>query len=186
MQTTTLERTQQSHTTTKPVRTLKIEAASRKEMSLVSHMIRTSADMYAQFVAEEDMDEHYVGAEWEEKNFHQRDFYLGYNAEGDAVGTLSLQYFGDYVYIGYLYLDTKYMGNGYGRRFLDFAREKVAKNNKKGMYLIAHPEATWAVRAYEKYGFKEEASRKEDILAWNQGCLNGYHEEGFNLFVYRP
>lgn len=182
MQTQVIERT--STTPVKKDRTLKIQSASRKEMSIVSSMIRSSADWYAEFVAEEDMDEHYVGAQWEEKNFHQRDFYLGYNADGDAVGTLSLQYFGDYVYIGYLYLDTKYMGNGYGRRFLDFAQEKVRQHNKKGMYLIAHPEATWSVRAYTKYGFEREATRTDEILNWNEGCLKGYYEDGFDLYIY--
>lgn len=180
MQTQVIERTQ---TPTKKS-TLKIQTVSRKEMALVSHMIRSSADWYAEFVAEEDMDEHYVGAQWEEKNFHQRDFYLGYNEAGDAVGTLSLQYFGDYVYIGYLYLDTKYMGNGYGRQFMDFAQEKARQHNKKGLYLIAHPEAKWAVKAYTKYGFQRKATDPEAILNWNQGCLQGYYEEGFDLYLY--
>lgn len=182
MQTQTLERTTQ---TPQAKRTLNIQTVSRKEMAIVSRMIRSSADWYAEFVAEEDMDQHYVDTQWEEKNFHQRDFYLGYNVNGDPVGTLSLQYFGDYVYIGYLYLDTKYMGNGYGRRFLDFAQQKARQHNKKGMYLIAHPEATWAVKAYTKYGFEKEATSTQDILTWNQGCLQGYYEEGFDLYLYQ-
>ena len=50
--------------------------------------------------------------------------------------------------------------------------------------MIAHPEATWATRAYLKFGFKLHAARREDVLAWNEGALQDYYEEGFQLFVY--
>lgn len=166
--------------------TLTIQAASRKEMSKVAGMIRSSADWYAEFVDEKDLNEHYVDQDWEERNHQLRDFYLGYDEEGQAVGTLSLQYFNGYAYIGYLYLDTRFIGKGYGKAFMNFAREKVLKNNLKGMYLIAHPEAVWAVKAYEKYGFECIETRKESILRWNQACLDGYYEDGFDLYLYTP
>lgn len=173
----------QSSLQTRPSQ-LTIQAASRAEMSLVAGMIRSSADWYAEFVEEKDMAEHRVGQAWEEKNYQLRDFYLGYNTQGQAVGTLSLQYFNGYAYIGYLYLDTRYVGQGFGKQFMDFARQKVLQKGLKGLYLIAHPEAKWAVKAYEKYGFKRTLTRRQDILNWNQGCLQGYYEEGFELYLY--
>lgn len=152
-------------------------------MPTVASMIRSSADWYAEFVQADDLAEHYVDTAWEQRNYRLRDFYLGY--QGDtAVGTLSLQYFGDYAYIGYLYLDTRFVGNGYGRDFLDFAMAQARQKGKKGVVLIAHPQATWAVKAYERYGFVCHARQPESILSWNQGALKPYYEAGFHLYLY--
>lgn len=165
--------------------TLDIEAVERKDMPIVASMIRSSADMYSKFVEEDDLEEHYVDTAWEERNYYKRNFFLGYDEDKQAVGTLSLQYFDDFAYVGYLYLDTKFMGRRYGRKFLEFAEQESRENGMDGLYLICHPEAPWAVKAYEKFGFEHHSSDREEILTWNNGCLKGYYEEGFDLYVYR-
>jgi len=165
--------------------TLNIEAVNRTDMPIVASMIRSSADIYAEFVKEEDLDEHYVDAAWEERNYYKRNFFLGYNENDQAAGTLSLQYFDNFAYVGYLYLDTKFMGRRYGKKFLDFAVQESKENGMDGLYLICHPQAPWAIKAYEKFGFKHYSSDREEILAWNKGCLRDYYEEGFDLYIYR-
>lgn len=52
------------------------------------------------------------------------------------------------------------------------------------MCLIAHPEATWAKRAYLKYGFEIVERDRDRILAWNGGCLEPHYEEGFELYHF--
>lgn len=163
---------------------LKIEDAARHQMSIVAGMIRSSADIYAEFVSSDDLSEHYVDESWQEENYFKRNFYLGYSADDEAVGTLSLQYFDDYAYVGYLYLDTDFMGRGYGRRFLEFASQQARENGMKGLCLICHPQAPWAVKAYEKFGFRRYSNDREAILAWNNGALKNYFEEGFDLYLY--
>jgi len=146
-----------------------------KDMGTVANIIRSSAKWYKDFVEPEDMSEHEVGEKWIAKNYNQRDFYLGKSAEENkSVGTVSLQFFGDVVYLGYVYLITDYVGKRYGRQFLEFARKKSQENGAKEMILIAHPEATWATRAYEKFGFKKYISSKEKILSYKNGLLKPY------------
>lgn len=169
---------------TKIQQRIQFRPAARSEMSIAARMIRSSADMYAEFVSEDDLSEHYVDESWEEENFLKRDFYLGYNEEGKAVGTISLQYFEGYTYVGYLYLDTRFTGRGYGKEFLNFACKQAKKHGRKGLCLIAHPEADWAVKAYERYGFFCKETEQDKVLAWNNGVMQDYFEEGFHLYLY--
>lgn len=164
---------------------LSIEEATRQDMPVVASMIRSSADIYAEFVNKDDLAEHYVDELWQKENFRQRDFYLGYSEKNETVGTLSLQYFDKFAYVGYLYLDTQYIGRRYGHRFLEFAREEAKAKGMDGIYLICHPQATWAVKAYEKFGFQHYSSNRQEILNWNNGALKDYYEEGFDLYICR-
>ncbi|MGF1468924.1 MAG: GNAT family N-acetyltransferase [Sandaracinaceae bacterium] len=160
-----------------------IRPAQRAEMPLAADIVRSSAAWYARILDNpEDMAEHQVDEAWADKNYALRDFYLGFE-DGEAVGTLSLQYpEPSYCYIGYVYLYTRHVGKGYGRRFLRFAASRARARDCTSLVLIAHPKATWAVRAYEKFGFERVAERREAVLAWNDGWLKPYYEEGFHLF----
>jgi GNAT superfamily N-acetyltransferase len=164
--------------------TFEIVPARRQDMDLVADFVRSSAHWYRPFVDEKDMGQHEVDETWADENFELRDFYIG-SAGDEAVGTISLQYFGDYAYLGYIYLDVDHVGNGYGQRLMRFAEAKARARGMKGMILIAHPQATWAKRAYLKYGFEIIATDKQKVLEWQDGALRRYYEEGFELYMYR-
>lgn len=164
---------------------LEIRPAEWEDMETVADFLRSTADWYRPFLDEEDMAEHDVPAEWKQENFERRDFYVGELSENEeAVGTVSLQYFGDFAYVGYVYLDADHVGNGYGRQLLEFAAGMASRKGCKGVALIAHPQAKWAVKAYTKFGFEMVAEDRSEVLAWNDGALEPYYEEGFQLYVY--
>lgn len=163
--------------------TLKIKRAKYSDMPTIAGFINSSADWYREFVDPKDMDQHEVGKEWIDKNYFRRDFYIGF--EGDEpVGTITHQKVGDYSYLGYIYLDKKHVGKGFGHQLMDHAKEISANKGSSGMILIAHPEAKWATKAYEKYGFECIAEEREEVLGWNKGALKPYYEEGFQLYHY--
>ena len=170
---------------------LRIRPARRSDAALIAEAVRSSAEWYRPLLDEKDMDEHEVDAAWAERNLERRDFYIG-EAQGQAdgddsrqpVGILSLQYFGDFAYLGYIYLFTEHVGRGFGQRLIRFAETTARRRGMKGMILIAHPEATWAKRAYLKYGFRIIESERQRILDWQDGVLRPYYEEGFELYLY--
>jgi len=162
---------------------LNIDRAQMSDMPKIAGLIRSSAEWYKPFVAEKDMNEHYADEKWQKENFFKRDFYLGKQNQ-EPVGTISMQYFKETTYLGYIYLSTKHVGKGIGRRLIDFAKKKSKERGQKQMVLIAHPEATWAIKAYEKYGFKKKLTEREKILNWNNGLMKPYYEEGFHLYEY--
>lgn len=162
---------------------LTIRPARREEMDKVAEMVRSSADWYRPFVDEKDMAEHDVDEDWKDRNFELRDFYIG-EVDGVAVGTISTQSFGDFAYLGYIYLYTDHVGKGYGQALMKFAEEVVRRQGHAGMCLIAHPKATWAKKAYLKYGFEIIETERDNVLAWEDGVLQPYYEEGFELYLY--
>jgi ribosomal protein S18 acetylase RimI-like enzyme len=165
--------------------TLNIKRCSLEDMPIVASLIRSSADWYRKFVAEKDMSEHDVGQAWIDRNFKKREFYLGRDENAEAIGFHSHQSFGKVAYLGYVYLDIKHVGKGYGKMLVDHARKISLEKGLEAMVLLAHPEATWATKAYEKYGFKRIASNKEQVKGWNNGMLDTYYEEGFDLYRYQ-
>ena len=161
-----------------------ITHASEADMHLAIEAVRSSAHWYEPLVDETDMGEHHVDAAWARRNFQEREFYIGRTLSGVPVGILSLQDTGEYLYIGYLYLFTEHVGQGYGKRFLQYAEVEARLRDKKGLVLLSHPEADWACKAYEKYGFHRIAEGRDEVLAWNRGWLASYYEEGFDLYAY--
>jgi len=167
----------------KPEKTFQIKAATKDDMQIVTEFISSSADMYRPFVHEDDMSEHEPDQEWADKNMFKRDFFLAYDQK-IPVGCISLQYFDDYAYTGYIYLDVEHTGKGLGKKLLEFAEAKAERKGMKGIVLLAHPEAEWATKAYEKFGFKKIAETKEEVLDWKGGVIKEYYEEGFHLYLY--
>lgn len=167
----------------KPQENLIIKAAQKEDMDVIAKFIRSSAQWYEPFLDEKDLNEHYVDDKWKEENYQKRDFYIGKTEESE-VGTISLQYFDDVTYLGYIYLHVKHVGKGYGKRLIDHAKRLSKRKGQDSMVLIAHPEAKWAVKAYEKYGFKKFLTDKKKILNWKDGLLKDYYEEGFHLYKY--
>ena len=165
----------------KPAAPLFICRAGYPEMSIAADIIRSTASWYRPFLDPDDMGEHDIGPDWGPRNFHRREFFLGWIG-ADPVGVLSVQETGDYLYLGYVYLQAGEVGNGYGRRLLEFARKLAIHRGKRGLALIAHPKAKWATRAYERFGFRAVATEREDVLEWNEGWLAPYYEEGFHLY----
>lgn len=164
---------------------MKIKRATIEQMPKVAEIVSSSASWYQPFVTEKDMAEHTVGKEWIDKNFKKRDFYLGVDKEGNEVGTISMQFFGEETYLGYIYLDTKFVGKGYGHALMSFAEEVSKERGQDSLILIAHPEATWATKAYKKFGFKKIKENKEEILKYKDGILKTYYEDGFHLYKYK-
>lgn len=162
---------------------LALRPARRDDMSAIADFVRSSAEWYREFVSEDDMAEHDVDEEWEERNYRMRHFFIGSHEDQD-VGTISLQFFGDCAYLGYIYLDVEHVGNGFGRDLISYAEAIARKRDMQKLVLIAHPEATWAKRAYLKYGFEIIESDPERVKAWRDGMLEEYYEDGFELYVY--
>jgi len=162
---------------------LQIQPAEFGDMLKIADMISSTADWYREIVEEKDMAEHDVGLDWAKRNYELREFYVG-RSDGQAVGTISLQFFGKWAYLGYVYLDVNHVGKGFGKQLLDFAKETAKKRGMEGMVLIAHPKAQWATKAYRKYGFDVVSKDRERVLTWNGGVLKPHYEEGFELYRY--
>lgn len=152
------------------------------ELDAVVDILNSTADWYRPFTDPKDLKtQHEVDMVWARENMQKREFWSA-KLDDDVVGVLTLQDAGDAMYLGYVYVHENHVGKRIGRRLLDHAAAESRKRGKRGMVLIAHPEATWAIRAYRKYGFECIAASEADVLAWNDGWLKPYYEKGFQLW----
>lgn len=152
----------------------------------IVEILQSTTEWYEPFTDPEDLAaSHDVDAAWARENMKKREFWSAV-IDGEVVGILTLQDAGDVLYLGYVYVHRDHVGKRIGRRLLDHASAEVKRRDKDGMVLIAHPEAEWAVRAYAKYGFDCIAETDEEVCAWNDGWLEGYHERGFHLWQWQP
>lgn len=152
----------------------------------IVEILRSTTEWYRPFTDPEDLaTQHHVDAAWARENMKKREFWSAV-LDGEVVGILTLQDAGDFLYLGYVYVHRDHVGKRIGRRLLDHASAEVRRRDKEGMVLIAHPEADWAVRAYQKYGFDCVADTDDEVTAWNDGWLSPYHETGFHLWQWVP
>lgn len=164
---------------------LQIEEAEPADAPAVAELISSSAEWYEDLVKPEDLGEHRVDEAWARENFRRRDFYVG-RLRDEIAGTISLQEVdGEHLYLGYVYLHTDHVGNGFGRDLLEFAVAELRRRGRRAMVLIAHPDAVWAVKAYQRFGFRPIARDKDAILDWKDGWMEPWFEDGFHLFEYR-
>ncbi|MCA9468981.1 MAG: GNAT family N-acetyltransferase [Nitrospira sp.] len=162
---------------------LNIQPAERSDMRIAASILRSSAEWYRPFLHEKDMSQHDVDESWGDFEFNRRQFFIGC-AEGKPVGVVSTQSAHDMIYIGYLYVFAHEVGKGYGQQLLNHARDQGWEQGKRGLVLIAHPQASWAIRAYQRFGFELIAKEREDVLSWRKGWMEPYYEEGFHLYQY--
>lgn len=149
----------------------------------ITEVLRSSADWYEDLVEAEDMDQHDVSDTWFRSNFDRREFWA-LEREGRVVGVLTLQDAGRALYLGYVYVHVDQVGRGLGRLLLEHARRVGWQRGKESLVLLVHPEASWATRAYEKFGFELHCDSKDSVTRWNAGWMAPYYEEGFHLYRY--
>jgi ribosomal protein S18 acetylase RimI-like enzyme len=163
---------------------LRLRPTIEPDLPKVVEILRSTADWYRPFTDPEDLEtQHAVDLAWARENFDRREFWSA-TLDGEVVGVLTLQDAGDVLYLGYVYVHEEYVGRRIGRRLLDHAAAQAVARGKRGMVLISHPEATWAIKAYTKYGFTCIADSDEAVCAWNDGWLAPYHEQGFHLWEW--
>lgn len=161
-----------------------VRSANWEDAPSIVDIVSSSADWYRPFLSSKDMGEHEVDLAWARDNFCRRRFFVAEYESGNPVGVVTFQKFGRYAYVGYCYVHTDQVGKGIGAQLLDHVQSLSRDQGLEGMVLLAHPSATWAIRAYEKYGFEALETDPEQVVRWNRSSLNDYYEEGFHLFHY--
>jgi N-acetylglutamate synthase-like GNAT family acetyltransferase len=96
--------------------------------------------------------------------------FWGYEEEGELVGVMGIQDVDDDVQdvtlIRHAYVRTNRRGQGIGGRLLTFLRAKA----ERPLLIGTWADATWAVRFYEKHGFRRVSPEEKNRLLqryWN-------------------
>ena len=86
--------------------------------------------------------------------------FWGYEEEGRLIGVMGLQDVKDVTLIRHAYVRTEKRGRGIGGELLSFLRKRATRPILVGTWAAA----VWAVRFYEKHGFRLVTPKEKDRL----------------------
>jgi GNAT superfamily N-acetyltransferase len=92
--------------------------------------------------------------------------FLGWDESGDLVGIMGIQPVRDVTLIRHAYVRQSHQGRGIGGTLLDLLISQASGPLLVGTWAAAH----WAIRLYERHGFKLVPTEKKDQLLstyWN-------------------
>lgn len=86
--------------------------------------------------------------------------FWGYEDEGELLGIMGLQEVGDVVLIRHAYVRGAHQGSGIGSRLLD----TLVAQTRAPLLVGTWAAATWAIRFYERHGFRLVPEAEKDGL----------------------
>jgi GNAT superfamily N-acetyltransferase len=86
--------------------------------------------------------------------------FWGYEENGELLGVMGIQPVQDVTLIRHAYVRTTRRGGGIGGRLLEFLRTQTERPILIGTWAAAE----WAIRFYEKYGFRRVTPEEKDRL----------------------
>jgi len=86
--------------------------------------------------------------------------FWGYNHRSELVGVMGIQLVQDVALIRHAYVCTPERNHGIGSALLSYLRQKTTRPILVGTWAAA----SWAIKFYEKHGFKRVSAREKDEL----------------------
>ena len=86
--------------------------------------------------------------------------FWGFEADGKLIGVMGIQHIQDVTLIRHAYVRPAHQHQGIGKQLLD----ELCRQTDRPMLIGTWADAAWAIRFYEKYGFKRVPQREKDRL----------------------
>jgi GNAT superfamily N-acetyltransferase len=113
-------------------------------------IINDAAQAYKGVIPEDRWQEPYMPIEELKHEIVDGVEFWGYEEAGDLIGVMGLQEKGDVYLIRHAYVDTRSQNHGIGRELLRHLEQMTDKPILVGTWA----DATWAIRFYEKNGYR--------------------------------
>ncbi len=136
------------------------------EFQVVYEIINDAAQAYEGFIPSDRWKTPYMSREELRMELDEGVVFYGYRWDGELVGVMGIQDLGGVTLIRHAYVRKERQRRGVGGRLLSALREKTVHPILIGTW----EDAVWAVRFYEKHGFKLVSSVEKDRLLrryWN-------------------
>ncbi len=131
----------------------------QEDEAAILKIINESAGAYSGVIPEDRYHEPYMGSEELREEMRQMTFF-GYEAEGTLLGVAGYQPVKDVTLVRHLYVLPEYQRSGIGGELL---RHVVGVASTRRILVGTWVAAEWAIRFYEKHGFKLQ-SNKDELL----------------------
>jgi N-acetylglutamate synthase-like GNAT family acetyltransferase len=127
-----------------------IRKCAQQELSVVYEIINDAAQAYKGVIPEDRWHEPYMPMEELEQEIDDGVEFWGYEEAGDLTGVMGLQDKGDVYLIRHAYVRSSSRNRGIGAKILRHLEQVTNKPTLVGTWA----DATWAIRFYEKNGYR--------------------------------
>jgi len=130
-------------------------------------VINDAAVAYKGVIPDDVWNEPYMSAKGLREEINSGVEFFGWQEKGKIIGVMGIQHVKDTTLIRHAYVLTKYQRKGVGGELLKYLMN-LAKSPE--VLVGTWKNATWAIRFYEKHGFRLTSSKEKDKLLrkyWN-------------------
>jgi len=137
-----------------------IRKCNPDDFESIYNIINDAAEAYKGVIPEDRWSTPYMTKDELQHEIDDGIVFWGYEDSGALVGVMGIQDVKDVTLIRHSYVRTARQGEGIGRRLLIELREKTERPILIGTWAAA----VWAIRFYEKHGFRLVSSEEKDRL----------------------
>jgi len=140
---------------------------SPSDVDSVLRVVNDAAQAYKGVIPDDRWKEPYMSAEELKKEIEAGVRFYGWVEDDTLLGVMGIQHIKDTTLIRHSYVLTKYQRGGIGGKLLGHLMS-LAKTPE--ILVGTWQDATWAIRFYEKHGFKLVSRKEKDRLLreyWN-------------------
>ncbi|WP_455284004.1 GNAT family N-acetyltransferase [[Eubacterium] cellulosolvens] len=137
-----------------------IRQCGSSEFDSIYSIINDAAQAYKGVIPADRWKEPYMSSDDLRHEMDEGVVFWGYEEDGQLVGVMGIQHVRDVTLIRHAYVRTAKQNRGIGGRLLSSLCEQTSRPILVGTWAVA----TWAIRFYEKHGFRLVSSEEKDRL----------------------
>jgi len=137
-----------------------IRQCDKTELETIYEIVNDAAQAYKGVIPADCWKEPYMSKDELRREMDEGVVFWGYEEDGELVGVMGIQQVQDVTLIRHAYVRTAKRNQGIGGKLLSYLREKTTRPILIGTWA----DAVWAIRFYEKDGFRLVSSQEKDRL----------------------
>lgn len=137
-----------------------IRQCNDKDFEIIYSIINDAARVYKGVIPGDRWKEPYMSREELRLQINEGVVFRGYEEDGELVGVMGIQHVQDVSLIRHAYIRPQKQNRGIGRELLSDLRSRTDRPTLIGTWASA----AWAIRFYEKNGFKTVSQQEKNRL----------------------
>lgn len=137
-----------------------IRKCGKGDFDAVYVVINDAAQAYRDVIPADRWKEPYMSRAYLQHELDDGVAFWGYEENYGLIGVMGIQTVQDVTLIRHAYVRTAHRGKGIGGRLLSELKQKTNRPTLVGTWTAA----VWAIRFYEKYGYRPVTERQKDQL----------------------
>ena len=137
-----------------------IRLCNDSEFDTIYEIVNDAAQAYRGIIPADRWKEPYMPKDELRHEMDEGVVFWGYEEDGELIGVMGIQHVQDVTLIRHAYVRTARRNQGIGGKLLAHLR----KQTERPILIGTWADATWAIRFYEKYGFRLVTEEEKNRL----------------------